>query len=113
MGNLILAYDAESGSIGSRIGVQGNVWDLDGFLCAVVQQSDMPAVSKDLACTLFEQIVESGVAEQGRGPPGSAPGQGRGRDPAAAARSPGATVQETYAVDDTRHARRACFGGAS
>jgi phospholipid/cholesterol/gamma-HCH transport system substrate-binding protein len=60
IGNLVLAYDTPSGSIGSRIGIQPNIWDLDGFLCAVVQQSGMPAVSKELACTIFEQIVESG-----------------------------------------------------
>ena len=47
-----------SGTIGSRIGIQGNIWDADGFLCAIVQQSDMPQVSKDLACTIFEQLLE-------------------------------------------------------
>jgi len=62
MGNLILAFDAQSSSVGSRIGVQQNLADLDGFLCSIVQQSGMPQVSKDLACTLFEQIVESGSA---------------------------------------------------
>jgi virulence factor Mce-like protein len=56
--NLTLAYNAESGSIGSRIGIQGQLWDADGFLCAIVQQSDMPKVSKDLACTIFEQLLE-------------------------------------------------------
>lgn len=61
MGNLVVAYDVPSGSIGSRIGVMGNIWDLDGLLCAFVQQSGMPDVSKDLACQLFETIIESGV----------------------------------------------------
>ena len=46
IGNLVLAFDTPSGSIGSRIGVSGNIWDLDGFLCAVVQQSGMPAVEQ-------------------------------------------------------------------
>jgi virulence factor Mce-like protein len=56
--NLVLAYNVESGSIGSRIGVQGQLADVDGFLCAIVQQSSMPQVSKDLACTIFEQLLE-------------------------------------------------------
>ena len=56
--NLTLAYNAESGSIGSRIGIQGQLWDADGFLCAIVQQSDMAKVSKDLACSIFEQLLE-------------------------------------------------------
>ncbi len=56
--NLTLAYNAESGTIGSRIGVQGQLWDADGFLCAIVQQSQMPKVSKDLACSIFEQLLE-------------------------------------------------------
>ena len=56
--NLTLAYNAESGTIGSRIGIQGQLWDADGFLCAIVQQSEMPQVSKDLACTIFEQLLE-------------------------------------------------------
>ena len=46
------------GTIGSRIGIQGHLWDADGFLCAIVQQSDMPQVSKDLACTIFKQLLE-------------------------------------------------------
>jgi phospholipid/cholesterol/gamma-HCH transport system substrate-binding protein len=56
--NLTLAYNAESGTIGSRIGIQGQLWDADGFLCAIVQQSQMPQVSKDLACTIFKQLLE-------------------------------------------------------
>ena len=56
--NLTLAYNHESGTIGSRIGIQGQLWDADGFLCAIVQQSQMPQVSKDLACTIFEQLLE-------------------------------------------------------
>ncbi len=58
MNNLVLAYNVPSGTIGSRIGIQGNVWDADGFLCAIVQQSDMPQASKDLACTIFTQLLE-------------------------------------------------------
>jgi len=58
MDNLFLAYNTPSGTIGSRIGVQGQLWDADGFLCAIVQQSGMPQVSKDLACTIFKQLLE-------------------------------------------------------
>jgi virulence factor Mce-like protein len=58
MNNLVLAYNTPSGTIGSRIGIQGNIWDADGFLCAIVQQSDMPPASKDLACTIFKQLLE-------------------------------------------------------
>jgi ABC-type transporter Mla subunit MlaD len=56
--NLTLAYNSESGTIGSRIGVQGQLWDADGFLCAIVQQSQMPKVTKDLACSIFKQLLE-------------------------------------------------------
>ncbi|MDO9456680.1 MCE family protein [Nocardioides sp.] len=58
MGNLVLAYNVESGSVGSRIGVSGNAFDADGFLCSIVQQSDLPAVSKNLACQLFAALLE-------------------------------------------------------
>lgn len=58
IGNLVLAYNSESGTIGSRIGTSGNVWDADGFLCSVVQQSELPRVSKNLACQIFETLLE-------------------------------------------------------
>jgi ABC-type transporter Mla subunit MlaD len=58
MDNLFLAFNTDSGTIGSRIGIQGQVWDADGFLCAVVQQSDMARASKDLACTIFKQLLQ-------------------------------------------------------
>jgi phospholipid/cholesterol/gamma-HCH transport system substrate-binding protein len=58
MGNLVLAFDSDSGSVGSRIGLSGNVYDVDGLLCSIVQQSTLPKISKTLACRLFEQILE-------------------------------------------------------
>lgn len=58
MGNLFLAYNTESGSIGSRIGVSGNLADADGFLCTIVQQSALPSISKNLACELFKALLE-------------------------------------------------------
>jgi hypothetical protein len=56
--NLVLAYNSPTGTVGSRIGIQGNLWGADDLLCAIVQQSDMPKVSKDLACTIFKQLIE-------------------------------------------------------
>mgnify|MGYP000244612722 CR=1 FL=1 len=41
-----------------RIGIGGNVWDADGFLCGIVQQAGLPRVSADLACELFEMLLE-------------------------------------------------------
>ncbi len=70
IGNLSLAYNSRSGTIGSRIGISGNVWDADGFLCAVVQQSSLPRASKDLACTLFKQLLEPVEGQVPTIPPG-------------------------------------------
>ncbi|MEJ7831708.1 MAG: MCE family protein [Nocardioides sp.] len=78
IGNLVTAFNVESGSVGSRIGIQGNTWDADGFLCAVVQQSDLPAVSKGLACDIFSQLLEQ--------PSGGAPGAPAGKSSAPAPR---------------------------
>ncbi|WP_169799262.1 MCE family protein [Nocardioides jensenii] len=63
IGNLVNAFDAKSGSIGSRFGFQQNIADSDGFLCAVIQQSELPKVSKDLACKIFKNLLEP-VASQ-------------------------------------------------
>ncbi len=101
IGNLSLAYNSKSGTIGSRIGISGNVWDADGFLCAVVQQSSLPRASKDLACTLFKQLLEPVEGQVPTLPPGpdgrsstgaAAPGD-RAGDAAGAAR-----VQRQYAA---------------
>jgi phospholipid/cholesterol/gamma-HCH transport system substrate-binding protein len=93
--NLTLAYNAESGTIGSRIGIQGQLWDADGFLCAIVQQSQMPKVSKDLACTIFKQLlepVESNIP--------AIPGSGK-QASASAPPEPAARTQARYSSDDT------------
>lgn len=58
IGNLVLAFNQQSGSIGSRITFGGNIADADGLLCAVVQQSALPAVTKKLACQIFKQVLE-------------------------------------------------------
>jgi phospholipid/cholesterol/gamma-HCH transport system substrate-binding protein len=58
IGNLVLAFNVPSGSVGSRIGFEGNIADADGLLCALVQQSDLPAPAKKLACKIFEGLLE-------------------------------------------------------
>ncbi len=112
MGNLILAFDAQSSSVGSRIGIQQNIWDLDGFLCAIVQQSGLPKVSADLACTLFEQIVESGVPSRTAVRQAVRQAEAAADDPASRRDPRAETVQETYAVDDSATLDD-LFGGAS
>jgi len=56
MGNLHIAFDPESGTIGSRLNFQGNVQDLDNLLCIMVRNADIP--SSDQACTLFKGLLE-------------------------------------------------------
>ncbi|MGZ4446729.1 MAG: MCE family protein [Nocardioides sp.] len=68
LGNLAVAFNNATGSIGSRIGVQGTFGDLDGFLCSIVMQSGMPRASKDLACKIFKQI-EPVENQTGKSPP--------------------------------------------
>jgi phospholipid/cholesterol/gamma-HCH transport system substrate-binding protein len=55
MGNLAIAFDPKSGSIGSRLNFQGNVQDLDNFLCVLVRNDQMP--NADQACALFKQLL--------------------------------------------------------
>jgi phospholipid/cholesterol/gamma-HCH transport system substrate-binding protein len=112
MNNLVLAYDTKSGSIGSRIGIQQNIWDLDGLLCAFVQQSGLPAVSKELACTLFEQIVESGTPSKAAVRRAVAEAKAAATSPEAARDPRSTTVQETYAGDGAATVE-GLFGGAS
>ncbi len=71
MGNLVLAFNTESGSIGSRIGLTGNVQDADGLLCAIVQQSALPKITKTLACQIFEMVLEPLVSQAPSVPPES------------------------------------------
>jgi virulence factor Mce-like protein len=65
-GNLAIAFDNKTGSIGGRIAVGPNADDTDGFLCAVVQQARIP--SRDLACEVFEALLER--LPDGQFPPG-------------------------------------------
>lgn len=55
-GNLAIAFDNSTGAIGARIQAGPNIDDVSGFLCAIVQNAEIP--SKDLACKLFDQIFD-------------------------------------------------------
>lgn len=96
IGNLNAAFDAHSGSIGSRIFAPANIGDADGFLCSVVMQSDLPRVSKNLACRLFERLLEpiqDKAYQNVRATPGST-----ASDPGA---QQAAATRRQYAVDPT------------
>lgn len=60
IGNLQLAFNAETGTIGSRITLGPNIADLDGFLCRLVQRMTMSKGLTNLACTLFSTLLEAG-----------------------------------------------------
>jgi len=89
-GNLAIAFDNKTGSIGGRIAVGPNADDTDGFLCAVVQQARIP--SRDLACEVFEALLER--LPDGQFPPGGDDAE----DPAAEQRlgtlAPATTLRE-------------------
>ena len=89
IGNLSLAFNHDSGTIGSRIGISGNAWDADAFLCGVVQQAGLPRASADLACELFEQLLEPVEGQLPTLPPGG----GARQQPA----DPAADLQRQYA----------------
>lgn len=76
LGNLTLMFDARTGTVGGRIGVEGNIADADGFLCSLVAQAQIGKQMTDLACNLFKQLLEpvgTGVAEQMSGPAKAGP----------------------------------------
>lgn len=130
IGNLVLAYNSKSGTIGSRIGTSGNVWDADGFLCSVVQQSALPKVSKQLACQIFKTLLEQITSQVPTGPPtpkgaravapGSTPTRGTSNTTGAATPrrttskvdGAGATVQQHYS-SDFEPSLTSLLGGAS
>ncbi|GAA1541924.1 MCE family protein [Nocardioides humi] len=59
MGNLHMGFDHVSGSQNSRMAIGGLVWDVDGLICAFIQQHpSMPAALKDTACDLIEKLIE-------------------------------------------------------
>ncbi|WP_109506198.1 MCE family protein [Nocardioides speluncae] len=65
-GNLALAYNAQTKTVGSRLGLEGNIADADGFLCAVVKQSNVPKAGAELACRLFKQLLEPLINQAGK-----------------------------------------------
>lgn len=70
--NLAVAFDKASGSIGSRVNVDGNIEDLDGFLCALVTNGGVPQAEQ--VCTLLETILEPlNLGLPSRGGQGPAP----------------------------------------
>jgi phospholipid/cholesterol/gamma-HCH transport system substrate-binding protein len=91
IGNLAVAFNNRTGTIGSRIGISGNTWDADGFLCGIVQQSDLPRAHKNLACKLFKQLLEPAEGQLPTVPPGPS-----GNPGARARTSEGQRVQQQY-----------------
>lgn len=55
LGNLVIAWDPVTSSIGSRITVGNNVATLDMLLCALVKNGGLPVA--DTACALFKQLL--------------------------------------------------------
>lgn len=96
IGNLTVAFNNKTGTIGSRIGIGGNIWDADGFLCAVVQQSVLPRRLKDVACDLFEGLLEPLTSNLPFIPPG-APGR------ESAKQRPGGKPQQEQQLDQARY----------
>jgi phospholipid/cholesterol/gamma-HCH transport system substrate-binding protein len=88
MGNLSNAWDAPSQSVGSRLIVDGSVQNVDGFLCALVKNGQIP--SAQAACTLFEALF-SPVTEEGDGGQGPMPTSAAPRPPKALRGTVGAT----------------------
>ncbi len=110
-GNLNVARNPATNTIGARFGFGQNIWDLDGLLCALVKNSALPGATKELACTILETLLEPLEDQLPDIPPGSGKqGAGTAADPAALGTSrraaTGATgsaestvVQEQYAGD--------------
>jgi phospholipid/cholesterol/gamma-HCH transport system substrate-binding protein len=56
IGNLAVAFDPKSGTIGSRLRLEQNVKDLDGFLCLLAERAEVS--DPRLACDVFEALLE-------------------------------------------------------
>jgi phospholipid/cholesterol/gamma-HCH transport system substrate-binding protein len=100
MGNLHIAFDPESGTIGSRLNFQGNVQDLDNLMCILVRNADIP--SADQACQLFKGLLE--------------PLEGQLDLPIAAPSTPepgGRTTQVKYGSDEPALSLSELLGGAA
>ncbi|WP_418062875.1 MCE family protein [Pimelobacter simplex] len=64
MGNLHMGFDHVTGTQNSRLAIGGLVWDVDGLICAFIQQNPaMPKALKNTACTLIEKLIEPIVSK--------------------------------------------------
>jgi phospholipid/cholesterol/gamma-HCH transport system substrate-binding protein len=93
LGNLAVAFNTETGSIGSRIGLQGTFGNPDALLCSIVMQDDMPRALKNQACRIFSRLLEPVVGQSDEDPPIDLPARLSEVDPDAR------TVPRDYAVD--------------
>lgn len=71
MDTLHLGFDHFSGSQNSRVGIAGNIWTADGFICGIIQQQPgAPRALKDAACDLVAQLLSPIVDNLPPIPPG-------------------------------------------
>jgi phospholipid/cholesterol/gamma-HCH transport system substrate-binding protein len=71
MDSLHLGFDHTTGSQSSRVGIAGNIWTADGFICGLIQQNPgMPRALKDTACDLIAQLLSPIVDNLPPLPPG-------------------------------------------
>jgi phospholipid/cholesterol/gamma-HCH transport system substrate-binding protein len=69
LSNLAVAYNNQTGSIGSRIGLKGSFGHPEDLLCSFVMQADMPEASRKLACQIFNDLLEPVGQDPPDGPP--------------------------------------------
>lgn len=92
-GNLAIAFDNSTGAIGARIQTGPNIDDVDGFLCAIVQNADIP--SKNEACRLFSKIFEPLPSSDPHASKGASVSPVSGRvDPTYLQRGPATTLRD-------------------
>ncbi len=73
MDSLHLGFDHFTGSQNSRVGIAGNIWTADGFICGLLQQRPgVPRALKDTACDLVAQLLSPIVDNLPPLPPGYA-----------------------------------------
>ncbi len=71
MDSLHLGFDHGTGSQNSRVGISGNIWTADGFICGLLQQAPgVPRALKDVACDLIAQLLSPIVDNLPPLPPG-------------------------------------------
>jgi virulence factor Mce-like protein len=73
MDSLHLGFDHQTGSQNSRVGISGNIWTADGFICGLLQQRPgIPRALKDTACDLIAQLLSPIIDNLPPLPPGYA-----------------------------------------